>query len=291
MKLLRYGPRGSESPAIVDSGGRHRDLSAIIDDIDAELLASGCAALRGLDIEALPLVDARARIGPPVATVGKFVCVGLNYSDHAAESGMTIPAEPVLFLKATSAVCGPFDDIVLPPQATKADWEVELGVVIGKEARYVSREAAPEHIAGVCVVNDLSERAFQLERGGQWAKGKSCDTFGPIGPYLVTPDDAGDLASLDLWCDVSGRRMQTGNTRNMIFGVPHLVHYISQFMSLQPGDIISTGTPAGVGLGRSPPVWLREGDVVSLGISGLGSQRQRVVRFGASADMGERQGK
>jgi ureidoglycolate lyase/2,4-diketo-3-deoxy-L-fuconate hydrolase len=211
--------------------------------------------------------------------VGKFVCVGLNYRDHAVESGMPIPTEPVLFMKATSAICGPTDDIVLPPGARKADWEVELGVVIGREARYVAERDALNCVGGVCVVNDLSEREYQLERGGQWDKGKGCDTFGPIGPHLVTLDEAGDLDNLNLWLDVNGRRRQTGNTQNMIFRVAYLVHYISQFMSLQPGDVISTGTPPGVGMGMNPQLWLKEGDVITVGIQGLGEQRQRVVRY------------
>lgn len=278
MKLLRYGPKGRERPAIVARDGQYRDLSTKIGDIDAALLAGNCASLAGLDLESLPLVEPQSRIGPPVAGIGKFICIGLNYTDHAAESAMAIPSEPIIFMKATSAVCGPHDDIVLPRGSSKTDWEVELGVVIGRAASYVSRESALAHVAGVCAVNDLSERAFQLERGGQWDKGKGCDTFGPIGPYLVTLDEIGSLADLALWCDVNGRRMQSGNTANMIFDVPYLVHYVSQFMSLQPGDIISTGTPAGVGMGRKPPVWLAEGDVVSVGISGLGEQRHRVVR-------------
>jgi ureidoglycolate lyase/2,4-diketo-3-deoxy-L-fuconate hydrolase len=232
-------------------------------------------------VRALPLVEAGARHGAPVAGVGKFICVGLNYRDHAAESNMPIPAEPILFTKATSAIIGPNDDVLLPPGSLKSDWEVELGVVIGREARYVSRDQALSHIAGICVVNDLSERHYQLERGGQWDKGKGCDTFGPFGPYLVTLDEAGDLSNLSLWLDVNGQRMQTGSTRELIFDVPFLVHYISQFMSLQPGDLISTGTPAGVGMGKKPPQFLHEGDEIKLGIQGLGEQRQRVKRYAA----------
>ena len=280
MKLLRCGPKGRERPAILDRSGNARDLSAIVKDIDAELLASDFAALGQVDVSSLPLVAPGTRIGPPVSFIGKFLCIGLNYRDHAAESNMAIPQEPILFMKATSAINGPNDDVVLPPTAKKGDWEVELGIVIGRECRYVSPDAALAHVAGLCVINDLSEREFQMERGGQWDKGKGCDTFGPIGPYLVTRDEAGDLANLDLWLDVNGKRMQTGNTRNMIFDVPFLVHYLSQFMSLQPGDVISTGTPAGVGLGMKPPVWLKEGDEIALGISGLGEQRQKVRRHG-----------
>jgi 2-keto-4-pentenoate hydratase/2-oxohepta-3-ene-1,7-dioic acid hydratase in catechol pathway len=279
MKLCRYGPRGQERPAVVDHEGQRRDLSAIVDDIDGILLASELAPLRNLDLRGLPRVDADARYGAPVAGVGKFLCIGLNYRDHAAESNMPLPAEPIVFMKATSAINGPNDDVLLPPSSLKSDWEVELGVIIGREARYVARERALAHVAGVCVINDLSERAFQLERGGQWDKGKGCDTFGPFGPYLVTLDEAGDLSNLGLWLSVNGNRMQTGHTSQMIFDVPFLVHYVSQFMSLQPGDIISTGTPAGVGNGRKPPLFLREGDEITLGIDGLGSQRQRVRRY------------
>ena len=279
MHLFRYGPKGAEKPGVLDAQGRRRDLSGVIDDINPTLLGSGFAALADIDVERLPVVDTDARLAEPVANVGKFVCIGLNYRDHAEESGMPIPAEPIVFMKATSAIMGPNDDVLLPPTSQKSDWEVELGVVIGREARYVPLERALDHVAGVCVINDLSEREYQLERGGQWDKGKGCDTFGPFGPYLVTLDDAGDLSNLDLWLDVNGKRMQRGNTRTLIFDVPYLVHYLSQFMSLQPGDIISTGTPSGVGLGMKPPVWLKEGDEIRLGISGLGEQRQRVKRY------------
>jgi len=279
MKLFRHGAKGAEKPGILDSQGRRRDLSGIIADINPQLLASGCAPLRGLDAAGLPEVPATARLAEPVADVGKFVCIGLNYRDHAAEARMNIPTEPIIFMKATSAIMGPGDDVVLPPDSHKSDWEVELGIVIGREARYVPLERALEHIAGVCVCNDLSERHFQIERGGQWDKGKGCDTFGPFGPYLVSLDEAGDLNGLHLWLEVNGQRMQDGNTRDMIFNVPFLVHYVSQFMSLQPGDIISTGTPAGVGSGRKPPVYLHEGDEIRLGIDGLGEQRQKVRRF------------
>jgi 2-keto-4-pentenoate hydratase/2-oxohepta-3-ene-1,7-dioic acid hydratase in catechol pathway len=278
MKLFRYGPKGQEKPGIIDPSGKMRSLAAVIGDIDAAALASGFDAVRRIDASSLPLLDADVRIAPPVAAIGKFICIGLNYRDHAMEAGMPIPQEPIIFMKATSAVVGPNDDVYLPPRSEKSDWEVELGVVIGRECRYVNRARALEHVAGLCVVNDLSEREYQLERGGQWDKGKGCDTFGPIGPYLVTPEEAGDLANLDLWLDLNGKRMQTGNTRTLIFDVPFLVHYVSQFMSLQPGDVISTGTPAGVGMGMKPPVWLKEGDIMTLGIKGLGEQRQRVYR-------------
>jgi len=278
MKLLRFGPNRHERPGILDRSNTIRDLSGIVGDIDRELLASGFAALRNVDIAALPEVTAPVRLGPPMTGTGKLVCIGLNYHDHAAESGMQIPEEPIIFMKATSSIIGPNDRVLLPPKSVKSDWEVELGVVIGTECRYVSPENALDHIAGLCVVNDLSEREYQLERGGQWDKGKSCDTFGPIGPYLVTLDDLQDLTDLDLWLDVNGQRMQTGNTGNMIFSVPYLIHYVSQFMSLQPCDVISTGTPSGVGLGMKPQVWLKEGDKMTLGISGLGEQFQVVRR-------------
>ncbi len=283
MKLLRFGPKGHERPGILDSAGRIRDLSAQIGDIDGRTLETELPRLRALSPAALPPVDSSVRVGPAVAQVGKIVCVGLNYADHAHETGQAVPAEPILFLKATSSIVGPFDDIVLPPGSQKGDWEVELGVVIGRTTRYVSREDALEHVAGVCVINDVSERSYQLERGGQWDKGKGCDTFCPLGPWLVTLDEAGDLGSLDLWCKVDGQTMQHGNTRTMIFDVAHLVHYTSQFMSLQAGDIISTGTPPGVGMSMKPPRWLRENDIVELGIAGLGEQRQRVVRYRGNA--------
>jgi 2-keto-4-pentenoate hydratase/2-oxohepta-3-ene-1,7-dioic acid hydratase in catechol pathway len=279
VRVVRFGPPGRERPGLLDAAGRVRDASALAADIDASLLASGLGVFRGVDIETLPLAPQDARLGPPVAHVGKFICVGLNYRDHAAESGMPAPQEPVIFLKATSAICGPNDDVIMPLGAAKLDWEVELGVIIGSEARYVTLEHALDHVAGLCVVHDVSERAFQLERGGQWDKGKGCDTFGPIGPALVTLDEIDDLGNLGLWCDVNGEPMQRGVTRDMIFDVPFLIHYISQFMSLQPGDVIATGTPAGVGLGRTPQRWLAEGDVVTLGVTGLGAQRQRIVRL------------
>jgi 2-keto-4-pentenoate hydratase/2-oxohepta-3-ene-1,7-dioic acid hydratase in catechol pathway len=282
MKLFRHGPKGQEKPGILDAQGRRRDLSGIVADIDRQLLASGCAALKALNPATLPEVAATARLAEPVAGVGKFVCIGLNYRDHAAEAKMKIPVEPIIFMKATSAIMGPGDDVVMPPTSQKSDWEVELGIIIGREARYVPLQRALEHVAGVCVCNDLSERHFQTERGGQWDKGKGCDTFGPFGPYLVILDEAGDLDALHLWLDVNGQRMQDGTTRDMIFNVPFLVHYVSQFMSLQPGDIISTGTPAGVGMGRNPPVFLQEGDEIHLGIDGLGEQRQKVRRAAAT---------
>lgn len=279
MKLVRYGRKGHEKPGILDAEGRVRDLSALVDDVaGAALLPEGLDVIRSIDPETLPLVPAGERFGPCVGRVGKFICVGLNYADHAAESGMEVPAEPVLFFKATSAICGPNDDVVIPRGSTKTDWEVELGVVIGREARYVGAAEAMDCIAGYCVVNDLSERAFQLERGGQWVKGKSADTFGPIGPWLVTRDEIADPHNLAIWLEVDGVRRQNGNTRTMIFGVAEIVSYVSQFMSLQPGDIISTGTPPGVGLGMKPePVYLRAGQEMHLGIAGLGEQRQRTI--------------
>ena len=279
MKLLRYGPVGHERPAIVDANGDIRDASSIVADINAADLVATIETLRSAETSNLPLVSTGARIGAPLRGIGKIVCVGLNYVDHAKEAGQTPPKEPILFLKATSSLIGPNDDVVLPPDSQKSDWEVELGVVIGKAARYVTLDRAMDHVAGFCVINDLSERSYQLERGGQWDKGKGCDTFCPIGPYLVTADEIADAGALRLECKVNGRTVQDGNTRNMIFDVPFLVHYISQFMSLQPGDVISTGTPHGVGMGMKPPQWLQEGDVMELAIDGLGSQRQRVTRY------------
>ena len=282
MKLFRHGAKGQEQPGILDGEGRRRDLSGVIPDITPAVLASGFAALKTVSVASLPEVPATARFAEPVAAVGKFVCIGLNYRDHAAEAKMKIPSEPIIFMKATSAIIGPNDEVLMPPTSQKSDWEVELGIIIGREARYLPLERALEHVAGVCVCNDLSERHFQTERGGQWDKGKGCDTFGPFGPYLVTLDEAGDLDNLHLWLDVNGQRMQDGNTRDMIFNAAFLVHYVSQFMSLQPGDIISTGTPAGVGMGRTPPVFLQEGDQIRLGIDGLGEQRQSVRRYPAA---------
>jgi 2-keto-4-pentenoate hydratase/2-oxohepta-3-ene-1,7-dioic acid hydratase in catechol pathway len=283
MKLLRYGPAGNEKPGLVDSEGAIRDLSGVIRDVGGDaLLPEGLARLRQIDPATLPRVDGTPRIGPCVAGVGKFICVGLNYSDHAAESNMPVPAEPIIFMKATSAIAGPDDDLEIPKGSTKTDWEVELGVVIGRPAKYVGETNAMDHVAGFCVVHDVSERAFQLEGTGQWVKGKSADTFGPIGPWLVTADDVANYHELDMWLEVDGRRYQNGNTRTMVFGVPYLVSYLSRFMSLRPGDIISTGTPPGVGHGMKPPVYLREGNEVRLGVAGLGEQRQRVVAFRSS---------
>jgi 2-keto-4-pentenoate hydratase/2-oxohepta-3-ene-1,7-dioic acid hydratase in catechol pathway len=278
MKLLRYGPQGQERPGLLDAAGAIRDLSAVIPDLSgAALRPATLARLRQIDPNDLPLVSGEPRLGPCVAGVGKFLCIGLNYSDHDAESNMPVPAEPILFMKATSAIIGPNDDVVIPRGSEKTDWEVELGVVIGEPAKYVTEADALSHVAGYCVVNDLSERAFQLERSGQWVKGKSADTFGPIGPWLVTVDEVADWQNLEMWLEVDGLRYQHGSTKTMVFGVPFLVSYISQFMSLQPGDVITTGTPPGVGLGQKPPVFLRPGNVMRLGIAGLGEQQQHVV--------------
>ncbi|APX18032.1 hypothetical protein BWR17_19285 (plasmid) [Phaeobacter inhibens] len=277
MKLLRYGLPGQERPGLLDDDGIIRDLSDHVRDIGGEsLLPETFERLRGLDTSALPTVAEDVRIGPCVANVGKFICIGLNYSDHAEEAGMPVPDEPILFFKATSAISGPNDPVMIPRGSKKTDWEVELGVVIGKEARYVAEEDALSHVAGYCVINDVSERAFQLERGGQWVKGKSADSFGPIGPWLVTRDEISDPQGLGMWLEVDGKRYQNGNTSTMIFGVAHLVSYVSQFMSLQPGDIISTGTPPGVGMGLKPPVFLSEGQSIRLGIQDLGEQNQSV---------------
>ncbi len=283
MKLLRIGAKGAEKPAILAEDGSIRDLSGVVPDIGGETLTpEGLARIRATDIGALPRLDPALRVGACVGGVGKFICIGLNYADHAAETGAKIPAEPILFQKATSAICGPNDDVIIPRNAIKPDWEVELGVVIGKEARYVDEADAMDHVAGYCVINDLSERHFQTERSGQWTKGKSADTFGPIGPYLVTADEVADPQNLKLWLDVDGHRYQNGSTRTMIFGVRYLVHYVSQFMSLQPGDVISTGTPPGVGMGVKPePVWLKPGQTMRLGIEGMGEQQQKTVAYGA----------
>jgi ureidoglycolate lyase/2,4-diketo-3-deoxy-L-fuconate hydrolase len=278
MKLMRYGPPGKERAAMLDADGRMRDASSVVFDLDAASLVGSIERLRRIDATKLPLVEGTPRVGAPVRGIGKIVCIGLNYVDHARETGQAPPAEPILFLKATSSIVGPNDDIVLPPDAKKGDWEVELGDVIGREARRVPQDSAMDHVAGFCLVNDVSERSYQIERGGQWDKGKGCDTFGPLGPWLVTPEDVADFRALGLECRVNGRVVQSGNTRDMIFDVPFLVHYVSQFMSLQPGDVISTGTPHGVGMGMKPPQWLHEGDVVELSIDGLGTQRQRVAR-------------
>ncbi|MCT7328355.1 fumarylacetoacetate hydrolase family protein [Ralstonia mojiangensis] len=282
MKLLRYGPKGQERPGLLDAQGQVRDLSAVIDDIGgAALLPESLARLRTLDISRLPIVDgtpqAGLRLGACIGNVGKFICIGLNYSDHAAETGAEVPAEPVVFGKWTSAICGPNDDVEIPQGSVKTDWEVELGVVIGKGGRYISEADALAHVAGYCVINDVSEREYQLERGGTWDKGKGCDTFGPIGPWLVTADEVPNPQALHLWLEVDGHRYQNGSTSTMVFGVAHLVSYLSRFMSLQPGDVISTGTPPGVGLGQKPPVYLRAGQTMRLGIEGLGEQRQRTV--------------
>src|SRR5882757_2854423 len=280
MKLLRVGNVGEERPAMMDAEGGLRDLAAVVGDIrGAVLVPESLAELRKIDPKKLPPVSGTPRIGACVGGVGKFICIGLNYSDHAAESGMAVPAEAVVFMKATSAICGPYDDVMIPRGGEKTDWEVELGVVIGKEARYVTEQEALSHVVGYCVVNDVSKRAFQLEGTGQWVKGKSADTFGPIGPWLVTADEVPDPQALHLWLEVDGHRYQDGTTATMVFGVAHLVSYLSRFMSLQPGDMISTGTPPGVGLGQKPPVYLRTGNVMRLGIDGLGEQRQEVVAW------------
>jgi 2-keto-4-pentenoate hydratase/2-oxohepta-3-ene-1,7-dioic acid hydratase in catechol pathway len=274
MKLLRYGPAGAEKPGILDAAGRIRDLSGVIADVAGEVLTR--LDILRIDPEALPLVDGNPRIGPCVAGTGKFICIGLNYADHAAESGLQVPPEPVIFMKATSAICGPNDPILIPRGSVKTDWEVELGVVIGKPAKYVTEAEALDHVAGYCVINDVSERAFQKERAGQWTKGKSCDNFGQIGPWLVTRDEVPDPQDLAMWLKVDGQMMQNGSTRTMVYGVAHVVSYLSQFFTLHPGDVISTGTPPGVGDGMKPQRFLKAGETVSLGIAGLGQQEQRV---------------
>jgi 2,4-diketo-3-deoxy-L-fuconate hydrolase len=281
LKLLRYGPVGQEKPGVLDDQGRIRALSSIVPDFTADSMTSSqLKAIREISIDRLPIEPAGSRLGTPYRGMGKFIAVGLNFTDHAAESGMAVPSEPVVFMKATSCIMGPNDNIMLPKGSLKTDWEVELGVVIGRTARYVPEANALDYVAGYCLVNDVSERNYQLERGGTWDKGKGCDTFGPFGPYLVTPDEVGDPQNLDMWLDVNGARMQTGNTKTMIFSVRTLVSYISRFMTLDPGDLITTGTPPGVGMGRKPaPVYLKAGDVVELGISKLGTQRQTVVAF------------
>jgi 2-keto-4-pentenoate hydratase/2-oxohepta-3-ene-1,7-dioic acid hydratase in catechol pathway len=278
MKLLRFGASGAERPGILDWEGRIRSLAGVVPDIGGDtLLPAELERLRALDVEALPIVDGKPRLGPCVSGVGKFVCIGLNYADHAAESGLKVPPEPVIFMKATSAICGPDDSVEIPRGSEKTDWEVELGVVIGTGGRYIAESDAMGHVAGYCVVNDVSERAFQAERSGQWTKGKSHDTFGPIGPWLVTRDEVPDPQSLSMWLEVDGHRYQDGSTRTMVYQVPFLVSYLSQFMSLQPGDLISTGTPPGVGMGRKPPVYLRPGQTMRLGVEGLGEQSQTTV--------------
>ncbi|MDP2118858.1 MAG: fumarylacetoacetate hydrolase family protein [Hoeflea sp.] len=276
MKLLRIGAPGQEKPAILDAAGKPRDLSSVVSDIAGEaLLPESLARIAAIDPESLPELD-QARIGPCVGRVGKFICIGLNYSDHAAETGAEVPKEPVIFMKATSAICGPNDTVLIPRKSVKTDWEVELGVIIGKGGVYIDEADAMEHVAGYCVVNDVSEREFQIERSGTWDKGKGCDTFGPIGPWLVTRDEVADPQNLKMWLEVDGHRYQDGSTRTMVFGVQHLVSYVSQFMSLQPGDVISTGTPPGVGMGQKPQTYLKGGETIELGIEGLGRQRQAV---------------
>ena len=278
MKLLRYGPAGEEKPGLLDADGTIRDLSGLVPDIGGKtLLPDELARIAAVDPSSLPLVEGDPRLGPCVAGTGKFICIGLNFSDHAAETGATVPPEPIIFMKATSAIVGPNDDVLIPRGSEKTDWEVELGVVIGRTAKYVSEADAFEHVAGYCVAHDVSERAFQTERSGQWTKGKSCDTFGPIGPWLVTRDEVPDPQNLRMWLKVNGQTMQDGSSRTMVYGVASLISYLSKFMSLHPGDIISTGTPPGVGMGLKPPRYLKHGDVVELGIEGLGSQKQRFV--------------
>lgn len=278
MKLMRYGAKGAEKPALIDAQGQVRDLSSVVADITAQTLTpAGLAQLRALDPSSLPLVAQPGRVAPPWTGMGKFICIGLNYADHAAESGLPVPAEPVIFMKTTSAVVGCNDPVVLPQDSVKTDWEVELGVVIGQKARYVTEADAMKHVAGYCVVNDVSEREYQIERGGTWDKGKGCDTFGPVGPWLATADEIPNPQDLEMWLEVNGKRYQNGSTRTMVFGVAQLVAYVSRFMTLYPGDLISTGTPPGVGMGQKPaPVYLKAGDEMKLGIAGLGEQRQRV---------------
>jgi 2-keto-4-pentenoate hydratase/2-oxohepta-3-ene-1,7-dioic acid hydratase in catechol pathway len=278
MKLLRYGQPGQEKPGVLDKSGQIRDISAVVPDLAGHHLSShSLERIAGLHPDTLPAVGGPPRLGPCVAHTGKFICIGLNYSDHAAETGNPAPAEPVVFMKATSAICGPNDNVIIPRNSRKTDWEVELGVVIGSHAKYVSEASALAHVAGYCVINDLSERAFQLESTGQWTKGKSADTFGPIGPWLVTQDEVLDPQNLSMWLKVNGHQYQNGNSKTMIFTVAHIVSYLSRFMSLHPGDIISTGTPPGVGMGQKPQVFLRPGDKIQLGIQGLGEQSQNVI--------------
>jgi len=285
MKLLRYGMSatgtsgGNEKPGMLDDSGVLRDLSGMVNDIAGDtLLPENIERLRNTDPTTLPEVEGNPRLGPCVGQIGKFICIGLNYSDHAKEAGLSVPPEPIIFTKYTSAICGANDDVIIPRNSVKTDWEVELGVVIGKPAKYVDEKSALDHVAGYCVINDISEREFQIERSGQWVKGKSCDTFGPTGPWLVTPDEVGDPQNLDLWLEVDGKRYQDGNTRTMVYGVAHLIHYLSQFFTLHSGDIISTGTPPGVGLGQKPkPIYLRAGQTMHLGIEKLGVQTQNLV--------------
>lgn len=279
MRLLRYGPSGQEKPGLLDDAGTIRDLSGTIDDVAGEvLLPEGLDRLRAIDPASLPAVDGEPRLGPCVGQVGKFIAIGLNYSDHAAETGLEVPPEPVVFFKATSCICGPNDDVIIPRRSKKTDWEVELAIVIGRGGSYIDEADAMAHVAGYCVVNDVSEREFQIERSGQWVKGKSADTFGPMGPWLVTADEVENPNDLPMWLEVDGHRYQNGNTNTMVYQVPHLVHYLSQFMSLQPGDVITTGTPPGVGMGQKPdPVYLNPGQTMRLSIEGLGTQEQRTV--------------
>lgn len=278
MKLLRYGPKGAEKPGLLDAGGAIRDLSGVIPDLAGDALSpEGLARLAALDPASLPKVDGQPRLGPPVTGMTNYLCIGLNYADHAAEAGAAIPKEPIIFLKSLGALCGPNDDVIIPKGSQKTDWEVELAVVIGTTARCVSEERAFDHVAGYTICNDVSEREWQLERGGTWDKGKGCDTFGPLGPWLVTKDEVPDPQDLSMFLDVDGQRMQDGNTRTMIFGVRKLVSYVSQFITLHPGDVISTGTPPGVGLGKKPPVFLKPGQTMRLGIQGLGEQTQKVI--------------
>ena len=280
MKLVRYGKPGKEKPGLIDADGKLRDLSAVLKDIAPDQLGDAALAkIRKLNTDKLPLVKGSPRLGCPVAGVPKFIAIGLNYADHAAESNLPIPKEPIVFMKAIGCIQGPNDDVMLPKGSVKSDWEVELGVVIGTRARYVSQKAALDHVAGYCTINDVSEREYQIERGGTWNKGKGCDTFGPIGPWLVTRDEIANPQKLAMWLDLNGKRVQTGNTKTMIFSVAKLVSYVSQFMTLEPGDVITTGTPPGVGLGMKPPLYLKKGDVMTLGIEGLGEQSQTVVPF------------
>ena len=279
MKLVRFGAAGDEKPGVIDEHGNLRDLSAYIDDITAQNLSDEkLSELSKINLNTLPIMDKSTRLGPCVSGVGKFICIGLNYADHAKEAGMEVPPEPVIFMKATSAICGPTDPILLPRGSVKTDWEVELAVVIGKKAKYVELEDAMSYVAGYAASNDISERTYQLEGSGHWTKGKSCDSFGPLGPYLVTKDEIPDPQNLSMWLSVNGQKMQDGSTSTMVYGVAFLVHYISQFMSLMPGDIISTGTPPGVGLGMTPPIYLKPGDIVTLGVEGLGEHNQTVIQ-------------
>ena len=279
MKLLRHGDFGQEKPGIIDQDGKIRDLSKHISDINGNTISSdGLKKISAIDLSSLPTVPDNTRLGACVGSVGKFLCIGLNYSDHAAESGLPVPSEPILFSKATSAIVGPNDNVEIPRNSSETDWEVELGIIIGKKAKYIDENSAQDYIAGYCVINDVSERAFQIKREGQWTKGKSCDTFGPTGPYLVTKDEVSDVQNLTMFLDVNGKRMQDGSTNTMIFSVNHIVYYLSQFMSLHPGDIIATGTPPGVGMGMKPSLYLKSGDVMKLGIEGLGEQSQTCIQ-------------